>query len=146
MAESLTDYLHHMPKDQHPFFCTIKGVRKTAIETPEYLTPEDWSLLAGIVAALEANDRAKFDQLIEAGQSRYGFFYRIIGWPEGLGYYCGGSDTYRQNCFANFIVRDLPGFHSALSRNLGDLFANAPAFVAANVATFIPQAIPVHAA
>lgn len=32
------------PNEDHPFFCKSKGVRKSAWETPEYLSEQDWEI------------------------------------------------------------------------------------------------------
>ncbi len=113
----------------HPFYCYKKKCRKTAWETPEYLTEYDWILLAKLIVALEANDKKMFDSILYPRYKRkvkedndYIFFNRIVGWVEGKVYYrqmFSDNHTY----FNGFVKRDLPKLklafqnYSKLSKN-----------------------------
>ena len=79
--------------EEHPFFCHKKKCRKTAWETPEYLTQADLRLLERLdgVDTEEEFSRVVFGSMEDAR----GFFHRTIGWPEGLSY-MRGSLEYRQ--------------------------------------------------
>ena len=108
-------------KPSHPFYCHRRNCRKTVVATPNYLSDSDWKLLERIVSMMLREDRAAFDALFhsatEAGSRRANaeaFFYRMVGWPEGLSYYVWGTEGARQRYFDNFIARDLPGFRAAL--------------------------------
>ncbi|MCK9154510.1 MAG: hypothetical protein M0P12_00200 [Paludibacteraceae bacterium] len=74
----------------HPFFSYSKGCRKTAWETPEYLTEEDWVFLAGLIPFLESDDiggaRNYLFPLGENWNLTEDFFNHTIGWPEGYSY------------------------------------------------------------
>ncbi len=73
-------------KDDHPFFCTKKQIRKTAYDTPEYLTAQDIDTLDKLVGILERHDVGAFHELARDPERKEGLFYRILGWPEGLSY------------------------------------------------------------
>lgn len=82
---------------KHPFYCYKKKCRKTAWDTPEYLTPKDWEFLEQVVAAVSAGTEGsegkvlrvlfgnKTDFHAESSIDR-DFFNRVIGWPEGWNY------------------------------------------------------------
>jgi hypothetical protein len=36
-------------KNDHPFYCKVKCCRKSAWETPEHMTADDWLLAAQVV-------------------------------------------------------------------------------------------------
>lgn len=79
-----------MPRvKDHPFFCFKKQCRKTAWDTPEYLTVEDWAFLREILPYIEKGDPDDVYRTLFR-TARYsqteGFFYRVLGWPEGLNY------------------------------------------------------------
>lgn len=104
------------PNEEHPFYCTAKRCRKTAWDTPEYLTARDRERLPLYVAALRAKDQVAFDALFARAnrEDSDAWFNRFLGWPEGKGYYVGGSEMYRANCFAGWILRDLPELEKVL--------------------------------
>lgn len=80
-------------KDDHPFFCRKKQCRKTAWETPEYLTAADLKLLEELDGV---GSEGRFHDVVFSSAARAeGFFYRVIGWPEGLSY-MRGSLQYRE--------------------------------------------------
>ncbi len=102
----------------HPFFCSVKKCRKTAWDTPEYLSEYDWSLAAKICEALQNKDKNKFDSILfskikSPNQERndYIFFFRIIGWPEGQRYYIAANTDFYFNML---VEKDLPKLEKAL--------------------------------
>ncbi len=81
-------------KYDHPFFCMKRNCQKTAWDTPEYLTKEDWDFLKKIVDVLEQakdnNDCSGFHKLLfgrgHNDDLTKAFFYRVMGWAEGYSY------------------------------------------------------------
>lgn len=68
----------------HPFFCHVKGVRKSAWATPEYLSAADWQLAREALAAATPED---LHALLYTEPARAEvFFYRVVGWAEGRHY------------------------------------------------------------
>lgn len=112
----------------HPFFCYKKQCRKTAWETPEYLTESDWQFVEELIKALEAKDKAAFDKILyfrpkgyphvkEGYEDRdYIFFNRVMGWPEGKGYYCRMSSD-NHTYFNGFFTHELPNLKKALDNH-----------------------------
>lgn len=89
--------------DDHPFFCKIKGIRKSAAETPEYLLESDKELikrLSTVESAIEFVDVVY--ETLTPTEERVGyadaFFNRVIGWPEGRSY-MATSERYREWSF-----------------------------------------------
>lgn len=70
--------------DDHPFFCRAKSVAKSAWDTPEYLSEADWQLARDALAA--ATPEALHALLYAESARAEAFFYRVIGWSEGLRY------------------------------------------------------------
>lgn len=71
-------------KENHPFFCARKRVRKSAWATPEYLSGADWELAS---AAARCASEEDFRRVVFATEdTECAFFWRVIGWPEGRGY------------------------------------------------------------
>jgi hypothetical protein len=126
-------HLCGMSTRDHPFYCRRKQCRKSVWATPEYLSDRDWRLVEGVVSAFTTGDRAAFEALLE-GDGAAAFFYRVIGWPEGLNYYVGGSATARANYFAGFCRdhadSELSRLRGALAARLGPLFTDANASLA----------------
>ena len=116
-----------MSEISHPFFCEKKRCRKTAWDTPEYLSEGDWDLVQGVVDALLSKDRSRFDAIIKSREAAEAFFYRVCGWPEGLNYYWSGSSSARDFYFSGFVLsdpdRDLSRMQVALGARHGELFA-----------------------
>lgn len=71
-------------KNNSPFFCPIKQIRKSAWSTPEYLSDSDWALARAVGGAKSVQE---FHNLVFATDANSeAFFWRIAGWPEGLHY------------------------------------------------------------
>jgi len=77
---------------KHPFFCDEKGVRKSAWETPECLSAEDWSLIAELREASTIEGLRAI--IYRDSETSDAFYCRLIGWPEGLRYM--RDDVYSQ--------------------------------------------------
>jgi hypothetical protein len=79
-------------QEQHPFFCWKKRCRKTAWDTPEYLTETDWELARNMSSAKTGQEYAALvKEAFTTGRAE-GLFNRILGWPEGF-HYCR-SDSF----------------------------------------------------
>lgn len=81
-AKSLTK-----AQKNHPFYCFKRGCRKSAWETPEYLTEADWDFTRKVVEILKSGTPDDLYEALrsDAGQARR-FFDVILGWPEGFSY------------------------------------------------------------
>lgn len=73
-------------RDEHPFFCHEKRCRKTAWDTPEYLTEQDWFNLKKVIDIITSGDVGAFCRFVSNRIGSSDFFYRAIGWPEGYRY------------------------------------------------------------
>lgn len=111
----------------HPFFCHNKRCRKTAWDTPEYLTIEDWEQVGKYIEYLEANCKEAFDSVLyfrpstrlvplpeDYEERDFAFFNRIIGWPEGQRYYKNASSDFY---FKMIARKDLPLLKKAVGEN-----------------------------
>ncbi|MBK6616538.1 hypothetical protein [Ottowia sp.] len=94
----------------HPFYCHVKKTRKSAWETPEYLTAVDKELIQRLHTVTTGSE---FNAIVyEQGtprEKRLGldesFFWRIVGWPEGMSY-MRTSETYRDWAYP-IVKRDI---------------------------------------
>jgi hypothetical protein len=69
------------------FYCDKKKCRKTAWNTPEYLTEDDWVFLVTMIRLLETDDANKIHKAIFNNKvNSFNFFHRVLGWPEGHSY------------------------------------------------------------
>lgn len=85
-------------KGGHPFYCEKKRCRKSAWQTPEHLTQMDLETLR-LLKGVDSEEA--FHAVVYGSQARAeGFFYRVIGWPEGLRY-MRGSEAYRQSMWGS---------------------------------------------
>lgn len=94
-------------KDDHPFFCHQKSCRKTAWNTPEYLSQSDRDLVAQLSQVTDAEQFA--DIVFEFGVEPIArknhdeaFFWRIVGWPEGRHYM--RNEEYRKWAFPQCVL------------------------------------------
>ena len=93
---------------ENPFFCAKKKCRKTAWDTPEYMTEEDWDFLEKVITVLETGTPKKFSNLVWKDHGRgKDFFNRVIGWPEGY-VYCQNLDYCESTAFRGLKKHDLP--------------------------------------
>ena len=70
---------------QHPFYCYKKKCRKSAWDTPEYLSDEDWEFVRKAVL-LDVEQLFEMLWMKENAKLCEAFFYKVLGWPEGLTY------------------------------------------------------------
>ena len=73
-------------KQFHPFFCHIKNCRKTAWDTPEYMSEEDWTFLEKVYHLIKNNDVYTFVWLQHDTDIWKNLFNHMLGWPEGITY------------------------------------------------------------
>ena len=95
-------------KKEHPFFCHKKNCRKTAWDTPEYLTANDKENTKKLVRVLQGQDATElwtFINLLTTGEKK-GLFYRVLGWPEGL-HYCESPEFCERTAFDGLKKHDL---------------------------------------
>ncbi len=98
----------------HPFYCYKKQCRKTAWETPEYLTVGDLALLERLEGV---QTEAEFHELAYASrETAEGFFYRVIGWPEGVRY-MQGDLAYREHVGWVMVKRSIYRALASLERS-----------------------------
>lgn len=106
---------------KHPFYCTKKKCRKTAWDTPEYLTNEDWEVSKRVLTAKTGLDLAMI--LLEAfmNHTAEGFFNRVLGWPEGY-HYCRSASFIERSMWPGFVQLERPKLQAAVEAHFG-LFA-----------------------
>lgn len=71
------------------FYCARKRCRKTAWETPEYLTQADWKFLKSLLPDIQCLNPAALWQTLWFHHNfllTRDFFDRVMGWPEGYVY------------------------------------------------------------
>ena len=92
-------------KEDHPFYCHKKRTRKTAWDTPEYLTDADWELAAKMVVVKTGLDYAGaiLDAFNEG--TAEGFFNRVLGWPEGF-HYCRSTSFVESSAWPGFVQHE----------------------------------------
>lgn len=114
---------------EHPFFCYKKNCRKTAWDTPEYLTQADYNFIQGLIPFLKTEDKQGcMNYLYPMGEkwtNTVAFFDRVMGWPEGYGYcshvdiYCKDmADTYFYKMGFYAIAKYLDKLQEALDKNI----------------------------
>lgn len=72
--------------EESSFYCPKKKCRKTAWDTPEYLTAEDWNTLEKVIGISERRDPMELYRFVSTDSNSRAFFNRVIGWPEGYSY------------------------------------------------------------
>lgn len=105
-------------KNDHPFFCYKKRCRKTAWDTPEYLTAEDWALCTKVLTAKTGLDYAMF--ILEAFTcgTAEGFFNRVLGWPEGY-HYCRTASYIEFSAWPGFFKHEREKLKQAVEQYNG---------------------------
>jgi len=78
--------MKRLKNEDHPFYCHKKNRLKTACDTPEYLTNQDWSNLKRVIKILQNNDAEALNFFVKNNINAVHFFDRIVGWPEGYIY------------------------------------------------------------
>lgn len=95
------------------FYCTEKQCQKTAWDTPEYLTENDWAFLERAIVFLENVDKSGLYFAFKSNPAdARSFFHSAIGWPEGLSY-CSSPSYFEATGF-RCLVRYLSDLKSAL--------------------------------
>lgn len=103
-------------KEEHPFFCHKKQCRKTAWDTPEYLTEEDWGFAEEFVRLVKTGDGQKaFDWIWDRDHVKHAeaFFNRVLGWPEGH-VYCRENSYWLRTAVPGLLAHSLPKLEQAL--------------------------------
>jgi len=95
-------------KKEHPFYCEKKQCRKTAWDTPEYLTDVDRMMIRQVVVLLNQDDADGLYSLFQSNRvASKDFFNRVIGWPEGK-VYCENLRYVQLTAFRGLKRFDLP--------------------------------------
>jgi len=106
-----------MKEKDHPFYCHKTNQRKSAWNTPGYLTNTDWHLVEKLIDA--SVDEEKFLDFIcdwLTGDERLAIFYRILGRPEGNTYCC--NPEYVVNTFyPGFLKHELAKLEEAWDKH-----------------------------
>jgi len=106
-------------KEDHPFYCYRLQKRRSAWDTPEFLTQADWDFIAKIIDVLKTGDgNALYNVLwrADSGLTKR-FFYQSIGWPEGWTY-CSEYDYVVKTAFGNLKRHELPRLNEALTAHV----------------------------
>jgi hypothetical protein len=102
-------------KNDSSFYCGEKGCRKTAWDTPEYLTEADWAFLKKVRDLLATDDRDTFFWLMHDDMTQWkAFFDRMVGWPEGS-VYCMDPDYLRLTGWGGIKSNHLVQINTALA-------------------------------
>ena len=108
-------------KNDHPFFCHKHHTRKTAWDTPEYLTDADWALAHKMVSVTNGLDYAvSIFEAFENGTAE-GYFNRVLGWPEGF-HYCRSVSFIEHGAWPGFLQHERDKLKEAVEKHFG-LFA-----------------------
>jgi hypothetical protein len=105
-------------KEEHPFFSQKKGCRKRALETPEYLTDDDWEFARQVVVHLSNSGVKELFDLLWDSKNRNitsDFFNQTVGWPEGY-FYCSGWTYFEKTAFPGMVRYELPMLREALAK------------------------------
>ena len=98
----------------HPFFCHKKGCRKSAWETPEYMSEEDWTFLEKVIKLVEEKDSLHFSYLYhDEPELLNNFFNHAIGWPEGWNY-CHKIEFVENTAMPGMTRHNIPKLKEAL--------------------------------
>ena len=103
-----------MKEKHHPFYCHKKNCLKTAWDTPEYLTENDWYIVGAVTCFLAQNDFRGFRHFVLNNPYAKRFFYLAIGWPEGYNY-CQSLSYCEKTAFPMMLKNDLEKLEKALT-------------------------------
>lgn len=99
-------------EENSSFYCPKKQCRKTAWDTPEYLTEVDWAFVERAIFFLKNVDKSGLYFAFKSNPSAArSFFHSAIGWPEGLSH-CNSLSYFEATGF-RCIVRFLPELKTA---------------------------------
>lgn len=96
-----------------PFYCYKRMCRKTAWDTPEYMTPEDWATLKRFRDVIVSKNLDAFMSLANNREAWSAFFNRMVGWPEGR-VYCQDWEYARRTFLPSVGNHMLPKIEQAL--------------------------------
>lgn len=103
-------------QDDHPFYCKLKQCRKTAWDTPEYITGVDKMFMRQVVVLLAKDDADGLYSLFQSNRkASKDFFCRVIGWPEGYSY-CQRIEYVRVTALRILKKNDLPRLEEYLKK------------------------------
>ncbi len=105
-------------KNTSPFYCYKKMCRKTAWDTPEYMTEQDWVTLRKFRDIIASKNLEAFMALLDDRTGWKNFFNHMVGWPEGE-VYCQDWDYARRTFLANASNHMLPKIDKALAAKRG---------------------------
>jgi len=89
-------------KDDSSFYCGEKRCRKTAWDTPEYMTDDDWSFCEQVIELLDKGTAEELYKILwdrENADKTKRFFNQCMGWPEGW-VYCQDWEYWTRTGFA----------------------------------------------
>lgn len=103
-------------KDDHPFYCWAKQCRKTAWDTPEYITDVDRMMMRQVLVLLNQDDADGLYSLFQSNRkATEDFFNRVIGWPEGFAY-CNEMKYVSTTGMRMIMKYDLPKMEEYLKK------------------------------
>lgn len=101
-------------KQESSFYCYKTNQRKSAWNTPEYLSKEDWDFLRKVARVLKNWKPEKLYNLLWSNPLLVRpFFNHTLGWPEGW-VYCQDSDYCKLTAFPGLKRHNLPKMEEAL--------------------------------
>ena len=107
-----------MGKTSSSFYCSKKKCRKTAWDTPGYLTAADWDLVKKVLQVKTGVDYSIFIlEVFTAGMAE-GFFNRILGWPEGI-HYCQRTSYIEFSAWPSFCQHEREKLNAAAAAHFG---------------------------
>ena len=105
-------------REQHPFFCCKKRCRKTAWDTPEYLTAPDWEIACRMLSVSTGQEYAALvNEAYTTGRAK-DLFNHILGWPEGFNY-CQSDSFLCGPAWSGFLQHERNKLQAAVSNRLG---------------------------
>ena len=100
----------------HPFFCWKKRCRKTAWDTPEYLTNNDWVITQELASVTTGAEYAEVINAAYNNGSAEALFYRVFGWPEGF-HYCKSDSFLIGPAWSGFKQHELEKLQAAVIKH-----------------------------
>ena len=100
----------------HPFFCLKKRCRKTAWDTPEYLTNNDWVIAQELASVTTGAEYAEVINAAYNNGSAEALFYRVFGWPEGF-HYCKSDRFLTGPAWSGFKQHEQEKLQASVSKH-----------------------------
>jgi len=101
---------------EHPFFCWKNRCRKTAWDTPEYLTDSDWLIARELSLAASCVEYSKVINAAYSNGAAEALFHRVLGWPEGF-HYCKSDSFLIGPAWSGFKQHELEKLQAAVSKH-----------------------------